>query len=96
VFLDIFELHFRVGNISELPRMRKQVSRSRKVESATAPPATSPSCGQQPLHHPGGPSRSRCAAPDSSATIRQGIKNTIAPAGNVGERARRRPLNAVV
>jgi hypothetical protein len=32
-----------------------------KVELATAPPATSPSCGQQPLHHPGGPSRSRCA-----------------------------------
>src|SRR6202030_2461190 len=29
-----------------------------KKESATAPPATSPSCGQQPLHHPGGPSRS--------------------------------------
>ena len=42
-----------------------------------APPATSPSCGQQPLHHPGGPSRSRCAAPASSATTRQGIKNTI-------------------
>jgi hypothetical protein len=54
-----------------------------------APPATSPSCGQQPLHHPGGPSRSRCAAPESSATTRQGIKNTISPAGNVGERARR-------
>jgi len=29
-----------------------------KVESATAPPATSPACGQQPLHHPDGPSRS--------------------------------------
>src|ERR1019366_7211820 len=29
-----------------------------KVESATAPPATSPSCGQQPLRRPGGPSRS--------------------------------------
>jgi hypothetical protein len=29
-----------------------------KVESATAPPATSPSCGRQPLHRPGGPSRS--------------------------------------
>ena len=28
------------------------------------------------------------AAPDSSATTRQGIKNTISPAGNVGERAR--------
>jgi len=31
-----------------------------------------------------------CTAPDSSATTRQGIKNTISPAGNVGERARRR------
>jgi hypothetical protein len=41
-----------------------------KVESA--PPATSPSCGQRPLHHSGGPSRSRCAAPESSATPRQG------------------------
>jgi hypothetical protein len=29
-----------------------------------APPATSPSCGLKPLHHLGGPSRSRCAAPD--------------------------------
>jgi len=28
------------------------------VESATAPPATAPSCGQQPLRRPGGPSRS--------------------------------------
>ena len=60
-----------------------------KVE-IDAPPSTSPSCGQQPLHHPGGPSRSSCAAPESSATTRQGIKNTISPARNVGERARRR------
>jgi hypothetical protein len=45
--------------------------------------------GQQPQRRPG---RSRCAAQDSSATIRQGIKNTISPAANVGERARRRPL----
>jgi hypothetical protein len=29
VFLDIFELHFRNGNICKLPRMRKQASRSR-------------------------------------------------------------------
>ena len=35
-------------------------------------------------------SRSAGAAPESSATTRQGIKNTISPAGNVGERARRR------
>ena len=36
------------------------------------------------------PPKPKCAAPDSSATTRQGIKNTISPAGNVGERARRR------
>ena len=36
------------------------------------------------------PPKPNCAAPDSSATTRQGIKNTISPAGNVGERARRR------
>ena len=48
--------------------------------------------GQQPLHQPGGGCgsvcRSRCAAPEPSAPPREGIKNTIAPAGNVGERAR--------
>jgi hypothetical protein len=49
---------------------------SLKWEAATAPPA--------------GPGRSRCAALDSSAATRQGIKNTISPARNVGERARRR------
>jgi Phage integrase family len=66
------------------------------MKSATAPPATAPSCGQQPLHRPGGPSRSssiappkpKFATPDSSATIRQGIKSTIPPAGNAGEQAR--------
>ena len=46
----------------------------------------------------GGPGRSstKCAAPDSSATTRQGIKNTISPAGNVGERARRRHYPSVL
>ena len=34
---------------------------SLKWKSATAPPATSPSCSQQPLHRPGGPSRHRAA-----------------------------------
>ena len=29
VFLDIFELHYRIGNICKLPRMRKRASRSR-------------------------------------------------------------------
>ena len=49
-----------------------------KTKSATAPPATSPSCGLQPRPRPGGPSRSSSidppkpinqnyAAPDSSA-----------------------------
>jgi hypothetical protein len=56
-------------------------------------------CVQEALYQPlRGPSRSssiappkpKCAPPDSSATTRQGIKNTIAPARNVGERARRR------
>ena len=59
----------------------------------TAPPATSPSCGQQPLRRPGGPSRSsrqRAAAPDFSAPTRQGIKRASAPAEKSGERARRR------
>ena len=32
----------------------------------------------------------KCAAPDASAATRKGIKNTSSPAGNVGERARRR------
>ena len=36
------------------------------------------------------PPKPKCAAPDSSATTRQGIKSTIPPARNVGERARRR------
>src|SRR5271155_1903183 len=60
------------------------------------PPATSPSCGQQPLHRPGGPSRRpeqvEMRRAGIAATTGQGIKNTSSPAGNVGERARRRPL----
>ena len=64
--------------------------------------------GQQPLHQPGGGCgsvcRSICAAPESSATSsatssappREGIKNTIAPAGNVGARARCRVSGAVM
>jgi hypothetical protein len=56
-------------------------------ESATAPPATSPSCGQQPQYRPGGRSKSSSsappkpnfAAPDSSAPTRQEIKSTIPP-----------------
>ena len=52
--------------------------------------------GQQPLHQPGGGCGSvcgsRCAALEPSAPPREGIKNTIAPAGNVGKRARCRAL----
>ena len=64
----------------------------------SAPPATSPSCGQQPLHRPGGPRRSsNFAAPDSSAPTRQGIKTASAPAEKSGERARRRaPLSQLL
>ena len=51
-------------------------------------------CGQHPLRRPEqveqASRRRNCAAPDSSATTRQGIKNASSPAGNVGERARRR------
>ncbi len=36
-----------------------------------------------------------CAVTDSSATTRQGIKSTIAPAGNVREKARPRPTTAI-
>jgi ABC-type uncharacterized transport system substrate-binding protein len=45
---------------------------------ATAPPATSPSCGQQPLHHPGGPSRSSSSvgiAPPSHSRAREGSEH---------------------
>ena len=61
---------------------------SRKWKS-TAPPAASPSAraGRAASRRP----RAKCAEPESSATPRQGIKNTISPAGNVGKRARRRP-----
>jgi hypothetical protein len=39
---------------------------NRNIAKTKSPPAaTSPSCGHQPLHQPGGPSRSRCAAPES-------------------------------
>ena len=78
------------------PELHRRPRTGISLKRNPAPPATSPSCGQQPLHHPGGPSRSRCAAPESSATTRQGIKNTISPAGNVGERARRRHLPSVL
>ena len=86
-----------VGVVDPVARSRPQ-RRPRpgiSLQRNPAPPATSPSCGQQqPLHRPGGGCgsvcRSRCAAPDCSATTRQGIKNTSSPAGNVGARARRR------
>jgi hypothetical protein len=48
--------------------------------------------GPQP---PRFPTIAYCAAPDSAATTRQGIKTGRSPAGKVGERGRRRaPVNA--
>jgi hypothetical protein len=41
------------------------------------------------------PPKPKCAAPDSSATTRQGIKSTIPPARNVGEKARRRLVSSL-
>ena len=72
------------------PELHRRPRTAISPQRNPAPPATSPSCGLKPLPHPGDSSRSNCAAPESSATTRQGIKNTISPAGNVGERARRR------
>jgi hypothetical protein len=63
-------------------------SRSLKWKSATSVSSRSAGPGRSSSIAPPKP---KCAAPDSSATTRQGIKNTIAPARNVGERARRRP-----
>ena len=70
-------------------RVSKRLTRGPEINKSKSAPATSPSCGQQPLHRPGGPSRSSSiapaetifhnpnfAAPDSSAPTRQGIKRT--------------------
>ena len=89
-------------------RVRKGVNAGRPQPAVAIGPATSPSCGQQPLHRPGGPIRSSSiappkpinqnyAAPDSSAPTRQGIKTASAPAEKSGERARRRaPLSQLL
>ena len=50
-----------------------------KTKSATAPPATSPSCGLQPLHRPGGPSRSSSIAPAETIFRRARFFGTHAP-----------------
>jgi hypothetical protein len=42
------------------PEPESANNNSAKTKMATAPPATSPSCGQQPLHRPGGSRRSVC------------------------------------
>src|ERR1035437_1345492 len=71
-----------------------------KSKSATAPPATSPSCGLQPLHRPGGPSRSSSIAPAETILRRARFFGTHAPRDkenhptspkNAGEKARRSP-----
>ena len=66
-----------------------------KVESATAPPATSPCaassrCAARAGRAGSAPPKASFAAPDSSAPTRQGIKSASAPAEKSGERARRR------
>ena len=42
---------------------------------ATAPPATSPSCGQQPLHHPGGPRKTFLAISAAWIAAARSISN---------------------
>ena len=67
------------------PELQRRPNRNiAKMESA--PPATSPSCGRKPLHRPGGGSAAQVEMRRAgfSATTRQGIKNTILPARNVG------------
>ena len=41
------------------PELQRRPRTGISLKRNPAPPATSPSCGQQPPHHPGGPSRSR-------------------------------------
>ena len=67
---------------------------SLKRKSATSVSSRSAGPGRSSSSAPPKP---KCAAPDSAATTRQGIKNTISPAGNVGERERRRqtPLSVL-
>ena len=62
----------------ELHHWLKRTRRFREKEPATRPA--------------GGPSRSNCAAPESSAPPPRDKEHTISPAGNGGERARRRPI----
>ena len=65
-------------------RSEPEIPRKRNRRSAAHPARAGRAASRRP---------SQNAAPDSSATTRQGIKNTISPAGNVGERARRRHGN---
>ena len=72
------------------PELHRRPRTGISLKSNPAPPATSPSCGQHPLHHQA-PRAGRDAPRQSlRRPPRQEIKNTIPPAGNVGERARRR------
>ena|SRR5665811_432547 len=61
-----------------------------KVESATAPPATSPSCGQQPLRRPGGPSRSSRQRAAEGFLRRARFFGTHAPRDKERERTSRK------
>src|ERR1700688_4755741 len=51
-----------VAKLTPYRRARRLERKITTTKSATAPPAPSPSC-QQPLHRPGGPSRSSSIAP---------------------------------
>ena len=74
--------------IARAPSSPRTRNITKKWKSATAVSSRSAGPGRSSSIAPPKP---KCAAPDSSATTRQGIKNTSSPAGNVGERARRRP-----
>ena len=62
------------------------------VQRNPASPATSP-CAASSRSSPRPPEQVEMRRAGFSATTRQGIKNTSSPAGNVGERARRRRLS---
>ena len=65
-----------------------------KKESTTAPPATSPSCGQQPLHHQAARAGRDAPRQILRRTTRQGIKNTISPAEMSEREHAADPVNA--
>jgi hypothetical protein len=95
----------RIVNAAFDPACRRRRPRTSTPAAASVPPiARAPSSPRTAIslkrNQPGRPAAAApalagratiCAAPESSATPRQGIKITSSPAGNVEERARRRP-----